>query len=107
SSKSLQKNNSGATIQRRGRRATGRMEARASCPRGRTESSRLNVPVIEHKAGKTLKINGVDCVDWATHNYLGFAGNEDIEEAAIECIQQYGVGSCGPRAFYGTAGLVS
>ena len=40
----------------------------------------------------------------ATHNYLGFAGNVEIEKAAIETIRKYGVGSCGPRGFYGTVG---
>jgi len=42
----------------------------------------------------------------ATHNYLGFAGNEVIEDAAIECVKRFGVGSCGPRGFYGTAGAI-
>ena len=40
----------------------------------------------------------------ATHNYLGFAGNVEIEKAAVETIRKYGVGSCGPRGFYGTVG---
>ena len=51
-----------------------------------------------------MTIGGVRCLNMATHNYLGFAGNETIEAAAVECIRKFGVGSCGPRAFYGTAG---
>ena len=51
-----------------------------------------------------MTIGGVRCLNLATHNYLGFAGNETIEAAAVECIKKFGVGSCGPRAFYGTAG---
>jgi hypothetical protein len=50
-------------------------------------------------------IDGKECLNLASHNYLGFAGNETIEEAAIECVKKFGVGSCGPRAFYGTAGF--
>ena len=42
----------------------------------------------------------------ATHNYLGFAGNVEIEKAAVETIRKYGVGSCGPRGFYGTVGKI-
>ena len=42
----------------------------------------------------------------ATHNYLGFSGNVDIEQAAVETIRKYGVGSCGPRGFYGTVGNI-
>lgn len=54
--------------------------------------------------GKHIVINGEECLNFATHNYLGFAGNEVIEEAAIQCVRKFGVGSCGPRGFYGTAG---
>ena len=54
--------------------------------------------------GKHLIIDGKECLNLATHNYLGFAGNEVVEEAAIECVKKFGVGSCGPRGFYGTAG---
>ena len=43
----------------------------------------------------------------ATHNYLGLSGNVDIEQAAVETIRKYGVGSCGPRGFYGTVGNIS
>ena len=50
-----------------------------------------------------MTIGGVRCLNLATHNYLGFAGNETVEKSAVECIKKFGVGSCGPRAFYGTA----
>ena len=62
------------------------------------------VPVVEGKAGVEIMVNGIKCHNFATHNYLGFAGRDDIEKEAIKCIQKFGVGSCGPRAFYGTAG---
>ena len=52
-------------------------------------------------------MNGIRCLDMATHNYLGFAGNTEIEKAAVETIRKYGVGSCGPRGFYGTVGKYS
>ena len=64
----------------------------------------LHVPVIDEKPGKHMTVDGHKCLNLATHNYLGFAGNETIEKAAVECIRKFGVGSCGPRAFYGTAG---
>jgi serine palmitoyltransferase len=51
-----------------------------------------------------MTVDGFKCLNLATHNYLGFAGNETIEKEAIDCIRRFGVGSCGPRAFYGTAG---
>ena len=39
-----------------------------------------------------------------THNYLGLIGRPDIEEAALKCMDKYGVGACGPRGFFGTTG---
>ena len=47
-------------------------------------------------------MDGVHCLDMATQNYLGLSGNSQIERAAADIIGKYGVGSCGPRAFYGT-----
>ncbi|KAL3155107.1 hypothetical protein ABBQ38_011167 [Trebouxia sp. C0009 RCD-2024] len=35
-------------------------------------------------------------------NFLGFAGDDDIQRACEATINKYGVGSCGPRGFYGT-----
>lgn len=37
-----------------------------------------------------------------SHNYLGLLGAADITESAIASVRKYGVGSCGPRGFYGT-----
>ena len=46
-------------------------------------------------------MDGITCWNFSSHNYLGFAGREDIENEAIKCIRKFGVGSCGPRAFLG------
>lgn len=54
---------------------------------------------------KTVIVDGKDCLNFATHNYLGLIGNPEIENAAIKCLEKYGVGSCGPRGFYGTTGI--
>jgi len=62
----------------------------------------LKPPVLSGKLGKFITMDGVHCLDMATHNYLGLSGNSQIERAAADIIGKYGVGSCGPRAFYGT-----
>ena len=56
------------------------------------------------QAGKNIIIQGNRCLNLATHNYLGLVENQKIEECTIECMNKYGVGSCGPRGFYGTVG---
>ncbi|KAL8570676.1 hypothetical protein ACOMHN_039111 [Nucella lapillus] len=57
---------------------------------------------ITGPAGKIVNVNGKICVNMATLNFLGFIGNKEIEEEAIKALMKYGVGSCGPRGFYGT-----
>jgi len=41
-------------------------------------------------------------IDFAKVNYLDVLNNEEIKKASEELIREYGVGTCGPRAFYGT-----
>ncbi|KAI6196773.1 Aminotran-1-2 domain-containing protein [Aphelenchoides besseyi] len=57
---------------------------------------------VEGKMGTFLTIEGKKYANLATSNFLCFVGNERIEKAAKETIFKYGVGSCGPRGFYGT-----
>ena len=60
---------------------------------------------FELKVGKYIHVDGIKCLNLATHNYLGLVENPRIEESALKCLNQYGVGSCGPRGFYGTTGV--
>ncbi|CAG9854991.1 unnamed protein product [Phyllotreta striolata] len=41
-------------------------------------------------------------IDLAKTNFLNFLDNEEIKHSAENIIRKYGVGTCGPRAFYGT-----
>jgi len=58
--------------------------------------------LVEGKIGKYVTINGKSCINVASLNFLGMSGRTDIEEAAVKSLRKYGVGSCGPRGFYGT-----
>ncbi|XP_013406138.1 serine palmitoyltransferase 1-like [Lingula anatina] len=58
---------------------------------------------VEGKIGKFVKKSGgKECLNAATFNFLGMVGKSSIEEAAVKSLRKYGVGSCGPRGFYGT-----
>lgn len=48
--------------------------------------------VVSGRAGKRLIVNGYDCLNLATHNYLGLVEDKEIEESAIKCLRKYGVG---------------
>jgi len=65
----------------------------------------LNPAILSGKMGKYVTMNGRQCLDMASHNYLGLSGNPQVEQAAANTIRKYGVGSCGPRAFYGTTDI--
>ncbi|KAL3270471.1 hypothetical protein HHI36_021018 [Cryptolaemus montrouzieri] len=47
-------------------------------------------------------VESEDVVDLAKTNFLDVLNDEGIKRTAEETIRKYGVGTCGPRAFYGT-----
>lgn len=59
-------------------------------------------PVLESAAGPHAIVNGKEVVNFASANYLGLIGHEKLLESCTSALEKYGVGSCGPRGFYGT-----
>ncbi|KAL8130698.1 hypothetical protein V2J09_019853 [Rumex salicifolius] len=59
-------------------------------------------PVLESAAGPHTTVNGKDVVNFASANYLGLVGHEKLLDSSKSALEKYGVGSCGPRGFYGT-----
>lgn len=64
----------------------------------------LKTRLITQSVGKRIVVNGHDCLNMASHNYLGLLSDREIQDSAIASVHKYGVGSCGPRGFYGTIG---
>ncbi|EYC26946.1 hypothetical protein Y032_0009g441 [Ancylostoma ceylanicum] len=62
----------------------------------------LNPKFADGKMTKYVMIDGKEYLNMATSNFLGFVGEKRIEDVAKKTIRKYGVGSCGPRGFYGT-----
>uniref|UniRef100_A0A915B0A7 Serine palmitoyltransferase 1 n=2 Tax=Parascaris univalens TaxID=6257 RepID=A0A915B0A7_PARUN len=62
----------------------------------------LNPKCVDGKMTKYVKIDGKECLNMASSNFLGFVGDRRIETVAKQTILKYGIGSCGPRGFYGT-----
>lgn len=54
--------------------------------------------IIERKQVPTNE----NVIDLSKTNFLDVLNNEKIKSTAEEYIRKYGVGTCGPRAFYGT-----
>lgn len=59
-------------------------------------------PRIVSKYGPRIVLDGKPCLDLATHDYLNFVRRSECLDAAVETAKKYGVGSCGPRGFFGT-----
>lgn len=67
-----------------------------------TKEMEYEPPVLESAAGPRTIVSGKEVVNLASTNYLGLIGSEKIIEACEASVKKYGVGSCGPRGFYGT-----
>ena len=51
---------------------------------------------------KVKYIDGKEKFNFAALNFLGLMNHEYIKQKSIEALRKYGVGTCGPRGFYGT-----
>ncbi|XP_021754721.1 long chain base biosynthesis protein 1-like [Chenopodium quinoa] len=67
-----------------------------------TKEMRREPPKLESAAGPHTIINGKEVVNFASANYLGLIGHEKLLDSCTSAVEKYGVGSCGPRGFYGT-----
>ncbi len=59
------------------------------------------VQPIEGKSGAVITIDGRPCLNFASNDYLGLAGDSRLAAAATAAIQTYGTGSTGSRLLSG------
>lgn len=57
---------------------------------------------IDSPPGPIVTANGEEYLNFTSSNYLGLASLPIVVEEAQAALIKYGVGSCGPRGFYGT-----
>uniref|UniRef100_M3Y5U4 Serine palmitoyltransferase 1 n=1 Tax=Mustela putorius furo TaxID=9669 RepID=M3Y5U4_MUSPF len=62
----------------------------------------LNYNVVSGPPSHNIVVNGKKCVNFASFNFLGLLDNARVKAAALASLKKYGVGTCGPRGFYGT-----
>merc|ERR1712113_622578 len=58
--------------------------------------------IVQSAPGLEVTLDDKKCLNFASFNFLSFLGNSKIAQAAKSGIRKYGVGSCGPRGFFGT-----
>mmetsp|Transcript_35360 Transcript_35360/g.89524 ORF Transcript_35360/g.89524 Transcript_35360/m.89524 type:complete len:520 (-) Transcript_35360:455-2014(-) len=66
------------------------------------EQDKLRTRVVTGYQGKHVVVDGKKALDLATFNFLNLGNNANQLEVARKTVDKYGVGSCGPRGFYGT-----
>ncbi|KAK1174463.1 serine palmitoyltransferase 1 [Acipenser oxyrinchus oxyrinchus] len=58
--------------------------------------------VVSGPTSHKIIVNGKECINFASFNFLGLLDNERVKNQALTSLRKYGVGTCGPRGFYGT-----
>uniref|UniRef100_H3ADX7 Serine palmitoyltransferase 1 n=1 Tax=Latimeria chalumnae TaxID=7897 RepID=H3ADX7_LATCH len=66
------------------------------------EHPALNYNIVSGPPNHKIVVNGKECINFASFNFLGLLANERVKNAALTSLRKYGVGTCGPRGFYGT-----
>ncbi|WP_016952212.1 8-amino-7-oxononanoate synthase [Anabaena sp. PCC 7108] len=60
-----------------------------------------SVQAIHGRPGATMLLSGQEVINFASNDYLGLAGDERLQTAAIAAIQEFGTGSTGSRLLSG------
>uniref|UniRef100_A0A0P4VRT4 Serine palmitoyltransferase 1 n=1 Tax=Rhodnius neglectus TaxID=72488 RepID=A0A0P4VRT4_9HEMI len=66
------------------------------------KSYKRPLKIVDRQDDKYIYVNGTKCLNLASCNFLGLLTNKESETEAIKAVRKYGIGSCGPRGFYGT-----
>ena len=62
-----------------------------------------DIVVIESAPSSTnVSVKGKSVINFASADFLDFGSSEAVRDATERALNKYGVGSCGPRGFYGT-----
>ena len=66
------------------------------------DHSILNTHVVSSGPSDTIVVDDKKVLNFGVANFLGLGMNKEIIDSALEAIDHYAVGACGPRQFYGT-----
>ena len=71
----------------------------------RKEGTYLTIRTVESPQGAWLQVDGKRVLNLTSNNYLGFANHPRLKEAALQAIQEWGVGPAAVRTIAGTLSL--
>lgn len=58
--------------------------------------------IVKQLPGSKIIVDGDECLDFGSFDFLGLNKDEAVVQSGMGGIRDYGVGSCGPRGFFGT-----
>jgi len=59
-------------------------------------------PVVQGPSDAHVTVDGKDFINLASNGILGLQNHKLVRQVAVETCKIFGVGSCGPRGFYGS-----
>ena len=62
----------------------------------------IPIRILQSPQGAWVKIDGRTVLNMCSNNYLGLANNPEVKKAAIEAIEEYGVGAGAVRSIAGS-----
>ena len=62
----------------------------------------IPIKILQSSQGAWVKIDGKDMLNMCSNNYLGLANDPRVKKAAIDAIEEYGVGAGAVRSIAGT-----
>jgi glycine C-acetyltransferase len=65
----------------------------------------INIRTIDSPAGAWMVVDGRRVLNFCTNNYLGLANHPRLKQAALDAIEQWGVGPAAVRSIAGTQAL--
>ena len=71
----------------------------------RAEGTYQRLRILESESAAESRFDGKEVINLASNNYLGLTTHPKLREAAIEAVQEYGVGSGAVRTISGTMSL--
>ncbi|KAG2466512.1 SPTC1 palmitoyltransferase, partial [Polypterus senegalus] len=71
-------------------------------PRMSKEKPAPSYNIVSGPPCHKITVNGKQCINFASFNFLGLLDNDRVKNQALQSLRKYGVGTCGPRGFYGT-----
>lgn len=71
----------------------------------RSEGLLVNIRTLESPQGAWIVVNGRKVLNLCSNNYLGFANDDRLKEAAIRAVKEWGVGPGAVRTIAGTMKL--